>query len=431
MRLDPARWLGGVLQAYAVKVQPHFPVNFRLLFLVVAASLITSVPVVAQMNVRLLTYNIHRDIGGSDSNISSQPSLAKVVNYLNPDVWTINELGGNDVAYNKTTAHNDLVAFIQQDLTIFGSNPQENVNFYIYISTIDDGYDTVAIVSRYPFAATHTYSDASAGFGSERGLAMATVTLPDGDVLDVFTAHLKALDTTSDASQRQSEADKDSANVASWISSHHGHAVALTGDWNETEDAGETPNWSGHQIGDMLTNPAEAYHPITTMKNAGVLDPEPLSIKGSQNTIDSTSPTSRFDYTMYTTARWIGGQVFDTKQYTSAQLSALNTAAGTNFVTADSSSASDHLPVFSILRVGIGAQITAVAAGAGSMAITYETLISPFVTYSLEQSSDLVGWMSVNGTNQIISQTADTLTIQSTITTGAGPLFFRVRATVD
>jgi Ca2+-binding RTX toxin-like protein len=53
----------------------------------------------AQTNVRVLTYNIHRDIGASDSNISSQPALAKVVNYLNPDIWTINELGGNDVAF--------------------------------------------------------------------------------------------------------------------------------------------------------------------------------------------------------------------------------------------------------------------------------------------------------------------------------------------
>ena len=67
---------------------------------------------------------------------------------------------------------------------------------------------------------------------------MATVTLPGGNVLDVFTAHLKALETTSDASRRQSEADEDSANVAAWISSHHGDAVALTGDWNETGRSG-------------------------------------------------------------------------------------------------------------------------------------------------------------------------------------------------
>jgi endonuclease/exonuclease/phosphatase family metal-dependent hydrolase len=60
--------------------------------------LVLTASVQAQTNVRVLTYNIHRDIGGSDSNTSSQPALAKVVNYLNPDIWTMNELGGNDVS---------------------------------------------------------------------------------------------------------------------------------------------------------------------------------------------------------------------------------------------------------------------------------------------------------------------------------------------
>src|SRR5919108_6128655 len=54
----------------------------------------------AQTTVRVLSYNIHRDIGASDSNISAQPSLAKIVNYLKPDVWTIAELGGNNASFN-------------------------------------------------------------------------------------------------------------------------------------------------------------------------------------------------------------------------------------------------------------------------------------------------------------------------------------------
>ena len=385
----------------------------------------------AQTDVRLLTYNIHRDIGGSDSNISSQPALGKVLNYLSPDIWAINELGGNSVTFNLATAHNDLVAFIQQKLTIFGSNPQENVNFYIYISTIDDNFDTVAIVSRYPFSSKQTFSDASAGFSAERGLARASVLLPDGNVIDVFTAHLKALSTTSDASQRQSEADADSANVATWIAGHHGDAVAVTGDWNETEDPGEPANWSGHHIGDMLRRPSEPYHPITTMKGAGLLDPKPLSIAGRQDTIDSATPDARFDYTMYAGSRWISGQVFDTKQYTSTQLASLNSAAGTNFAAGDSASASDHLPVFSILRVGIKPQITAIVSGNGNIAITYQALISPFVTYSVQQSSDLTNWMPVAATNQTLNQTSDTRTVQSTVNVAAAPLFFRVAATVN
>jgi endonuclease/exonuclease/phosphatase family metal-dependent hydrolase len=403
---------------------PPFSIPILLFFLGAATAC-------AQADVRLLTYNIHRDIGGSDSNISSQPALAKVVNYLSPDIWAINELGGNNVTFNVATAHNDLVAFIQQNLTIFGSNPQENVNFYIYISAIDDNFDTVAIVSRYPFASTQTYSDAGSSFSALRGLARASASLPDGSVVDVFTAHLKALSTTSDASQRQSEADADGASVATWISGHHGDAVVVTGDWNETEDPGEPANWNGHSIGDMLRRPREPYHPITTMKSAGLLDPKPLSIAGRQDTIDSATPDARFDYTMYAGSRWLGGQVFDTKQYTSGQLASLNSAAGTNFVAGDSASASDHLAVLSVLRVGIKPQITAIAAGNGNIAITYQALISPFVTYSVQQSSDLTNWMPVTATNQTLNQTADTRTVQSTVNVAATPLFFRVAATVN
>jgi endonuclease/exonuclease/phosphatase family metal-dependent hydrolase len=406
-------------------------VRFTRLSISVLPLFLAAATACAQTDVRLLTYNIHRDIGGSDSTTSSQPALAKVINYLKPDVWTINELGGNSVTFNAATAHNYLVTFIQQKLTVFGANPQENVNFYIYISTIDDSFDTVAIVSRYPFASTQTYSDGSSSFSALRGLPRASVSLPDGNVIDVFTAHLKALSTTSDASQRQSEADADSASVATWISGHHGDAIAVTGDWNETEDPGETANWSGHSIGDVLRRPREPYQPITTMKGAGLLDPKPLSIAGRWDTIDSSTPDARFDYTMYTGSRWLAGQVFDTKQYTSAQLSALNSAAGTSFVAGDSASASDHLPVFSILRVGIKPQITSLAAGSGTIAIIYQSLLSPFVTYSIEQSTDLANWTPVAATNQTLSQTADTRTVQSTVNASTSPLFFHVRATVN
>ena len=33
--------------------------------------------------------------------VASQPALAKVVNYLAPDVWAINELGGNNSSFNE------------------------------------------------------------------------------------------------------------------------------------------------------------------------------------------------------------------------------------------------------------------------------------------------------------------------------------------
>lgn len=318
---------------------------------------------------RLLTYNIHRDIGGSDSNTASQAPLAKVVNFLDPDVWTINEVGGNNVRYNATTAYNDLVTFINADVTVFGANPQVGRDYYVYFSTINDGYDTSAIVSRYPFLSTQTFSDAGSGFQKLRGLAMAEVNLPGATDLAVFTTHLKSSDSSDNdgnAEKRQAEADADAGNVHSWITSHPGEGVVVTGDWNESEDPSNKLNWSGHQVGDPLPTNGEAYHPISTMKSAGLTDPKPISIKGDSDTISSTSgsPNTRFDYTLFGPGHlaFVSGQVFDLKQYTAAQLAALNAQNGTFFTSTDTANASDHLPVLSIFQVTAAPEPSGIAA---------------------------------------------------------------------
>jgi endonuclease/exonuclease/phosphatase family metal-dependent hydrolase len=313
----------------------------------------------AQVSVRVLDSNIHRDIGGSDSNTGSQDELAKIVNYLRPDVWTINELGGNNVAFNATNARADLVSFINSDLTIFGANPQVGSNYYLYLGTQSDGFITNAIVSRYPLLSQQTYSDGgSTDQSGLRGMAMALVDLPGATDLGVFTAHLKAGTSTTEskstasAVERQEEADTDSNNVHAWISGHLNAAVVLTGDWNETEETGESSNWVNHDIGESL--PAgNTYHPITTMKSTGLSDPLPVSIRGDRDTIDSSSPDARFDYLLYSAnkLKLTSSQVFDTKQYTASQLAALNTANSTNFIAADSANSSDHLPVFAVFTV--------------------------------------------------------------------------------
>ncbi len=324
--------------------------------------------------VRVLQTNIHRDIGGSDSLTTSQPYLAKEVNYLDPDVWTMEELGGNNVSYNAATALSDLETFIHQDVTIFGANPQAGVNYFVDLSTINDGYDTTAIVSRYPFLGTQTYSDAgsygSTSFSAERGLNMANIAVPGTAGLAVFTAHLKADGTTSDAEERQIQADTDKGSIAAWISSHSGEGVIVTGDFNDSEDAGDPVNWSGGKVGGTLTD-GETYHPITTMKAAGLTDPRPVSILGNSNTISSAETSSdpldsRFDYTLYNpnTVSFVSGQVFDTEQLASAGL----LPAG--FLSTDSANASDHLPVFSVFQIAAAPEpevVTALLLGALSL----------------------------------------------------------------
>jgi len=309
----------------------------------------------AQVSVSVLQTNIHRDIGGSDSNTTSQPYLAQEINFLNPDVWTLQELGGNNVSYNATTAYNDLVAFVQSDLTIFGANPAVGVNFYVYLSARNDGFDTSAIVSRYPILSSQTSSDAGGGNGALRGLARVTLDIPGNTNLDIFTTHLKALSTDSDAQRRMTEADADSITIANWIAAHPGDAIVATGDWNETVESSASANWSGHSLDDPITlsnGTTEAYNPVARIRAAGLTDPRPTSIKGNVNTISSTKPNARFDYVMFAgNANYVNGQVFDTKQYTSLQLSALNAQFGTTFTSSTSANASDHLAVLATFAI--------------------------------------------------------------------------------
>jgi endonuclease/exonuclease/phosphatase family metal-dependent hydrolase len=187
------------------------------------------------VDVRVLDFNIHRDIGAADSNIGSQPELAKIVNYLKPDVWTINELGGNSSGFNRTTAHDLLSSFIRNDLTIFGPAPVEGVNYFLYVGEISDGFITNAIVSRYPLLETQTFSDAGGGFNALRGLELALVDIPGPTDIGLFTTHLKALNSNNDALRRQAEANADKATISTWMSSHTTAAALLTGDFNESE----------------------------------------------------------------------------------------------------------------------------------------------------------------------------------------------------
>ena len=71
-----------------------------LLALVLAATLH------AQTVVRVLQYNIHHDIGnGVAPGSAAQVTLAKIVNHLAPDVWTINELYVTNGTVSLTAAH--------------------------------------------------------------------------------------------------------------------------------------------------------------------------------------------------------------------------------------------------------------------------------------------------------------------------------------
>ena len=323
-------WFQGLPISSSGRLAGQFPLAALLLLLLVCTA-------GAQTSFSVLQTNIHRDIGGSDSVTTAQPYLAQEVNYLDPDVWTINELGGNNTSFNLTTATNYLTSFIQSSVTIFGSNPVLGTDYFVYVSTINDGYDTSAIVSRYPITSSQTFSDAGGGYSALRGLIEATVSI-GGKSVDVFGTHLKASSTNADAQQRQSQADTDSATIAAWIAAHPSDAVIATGDWNETVETTEADNWSSGSLNGTITlknGTKETYNPVATMKSAGLTDPRPTTASGSVDTISSTNPDARFDYILYAqqNLQYVSGEVF-------------NSADGMGLASGTSGNASDHLPVF-------------------------------------------------------------------------------------
>ena len=358
------------------------PIPRLFLPLAVLAAALLARPARGQTVVRVVQYNIHRDIGNDVvAGSAEQVALAKVVNYLAPDVWTINELAtSNGSGVDFAAAHAALAAFIGTYVTAFGPAPVENQNYFVYVGARTDGFITSAIVSRWPFLATQTYSDAYApeSVPALRGLVSAQVDVPGAVELGVFTTHLKAssfsdtADTsTLNAKKREGEATADVANVTAWLAAHPGDAAIMNGDWNETEEPTETDNWKVGAIGDPIGT-AMIYHPVTTLRDAGFTDPRAVSIAGKISTIDSASPNARFDYAMYRASHlvYLGGQVFDTKQInTAGQLAALNAANGTGFVKGDSASASDHLPVLESFLVTPGPALI-VAPAASSLAST-------------------------------------------------------------
>ena len=337
------------------------------------ALLVCARPVAAQTSVRVVQYNIERTVGSPSSNTAGQPALAKIVKYLAPDVWTISELGGFSADYDSATMHALLAAFIDS-YDIFGPTAVDGQDYFIYIGQRTDGFIAQAIVSRYPFLSTQTFSDAGGGYPALRGLVHAHVNLPGAIELGVFTAHLKALNATNDAEKRQAEATADAVTLQTWLGTHSVDAAVMTGDLNESEEPGDSDNWSGGVIGGTLPS-GNIYHPITTVRDVGFADAAPASIAGNRDTLDSTSPDVRFDYVLHTASHltFLSGEVFDTKQHTAAQLAALNAANGTSFVAGDSAAASDHLPVLEIFLVSPGAPYIA-AQSASSLASTSTTL---------------------------------------------------------
>lgn len=249
---------------------------WKTLFVLAAVSTLITVGAASApaVQIKVMTYNIHQEVGQSAGYDSfNAERIGRIVNFYKPDVFTINELQGN----NPINAAVNLKNWINNYLTYLGNT------YYTYIGTYTDGYILDAIVSKYPI------SDAKSESVAPRGLVSALIDLPGSVDVRVYTTHLKAMGDATSAKTRQAGANRTAYDISTWSSIPANSSIPyiLMGDMNEDEDNPQSPPIS------------TSYCPITTLKSAYLNDLMPDNMYGSTKTISSSNPTSRFDYILY------------------------------------------------------------------------------------------------------------------------------------
>ncbi len=296
---------------------------------------------------KVMSWNFGRAVGANNPNSERAPYAAKIMNYLRPDIMILHEVGGNTSGWNALNQEAALNSFIQTNLTFFGTNPQRNRDYYLYVNRLSDGWISSAIVSRYPF---FSVTDVSIG-SPNRGLTIGRIDVPGTNGLGVFGAHFKAGGYTDDAVKRQTNAERTRENIQRWRVQNRRSAYVLGGDLNENED----PDLSSlYDIGALLPD-GRVYNPISTVQSARLRDHVPLDALGGKRTYAITNRNSdlrrRFDY-LFTSANEPGrdrivvleASLFNTRRFPTGGLP-------TGFEITDSQNASDHAPVFLRLRV--------------------------------------------------------------------------------
>ncbi len=295
----------------------------------------------------VMSWNFARAVGANNPNSERAPYVSKILNHLRPDILILHEVGGNTRGWNALEQEQALNSFVQSSLTYFGTNPQRNQDYYLYVNRLSDGWISSAIVSRYPFVSV---TDVSIG-SPNRGLTIGLIDVPGTNGLGVFGAHFKAGGYTDDAVKRQTNAEMTRMHVQRWRITNRRSAYVLGGDLNENED----PDLSSlFPIGGELPD-GRIYNPIATVQSARLRDHVPVDALGGKRTYAITNRNSdlrrRFDY-LFTSATEPGrdriivldASLFNTRRFPTGGLPE-------GFEITDSQNASDHAPVFLRIRI--------------------------------------------------------------------------------
>ncbi|TAL06234.1 MAG: endonuclease/exonuclease/phosphatase family protein, partial [Verrucomicrobia bacterium] len=272
--------------------------------------------------VTVMHWNVHGNLGTFSAQSGPEAlAIARILNYLQPDVFLINEVA-DGAATTNTIA---ITQWVSTNLPYLASG-----SYYVSVSTESSSIQRNAVISRYPVANTFTYPDVSSGL---RGMFSFQLQLAGTNRLQVFYVHLKCCSDGSSCQTKQDEADLFSGEMADFAATN-GSPYIFAGDLNEDN------------LNPECTLSA-TYHPIDTLiTNGGLAEFKPTTLSGEYRTWSTAStPSIRFDYILAATNRLAptSGFVFSTKDWA---VHGLYTNASAQNLTSDSATASDHYSVF-------------------------------------------------------------------------------------
>jgi endonuclease/exonuclease/phosphatase family metal-dependent hydrolase len=322
-----------------------------------------------------LSYVIYNMEGNGATNWTTNSlqvqAIARQLQYLNPDIITLNEIP-NQFTYEMT---NFIAAFLP--------------GYYLADNSATDGFIRSGVASRFPIIASKSYLHSSDlnqwGYTNSnftRDLFEAQIAVPNfPQPLHVFVVHLKSAQDADSSAKRGAEASAVSNFfVTVFLPTNTSfHPYVLSGDMNE--DINRPPASHPHSI-ERLVNPATGLQ-LTTPVN-------PISGSDLTHSIQAASGLNkRYDYIMpcgLLFSNIVSSEVFRTD---------LLTNPPSPLQTNDDVVASDHLPVLMVFAnpYDKAFRLTSITENNANLSVTWESV--PGQTYRLEASPNLADWTVV------------------------------------
>jgi endonuclease/exonuclease/phosphatase family metal-dependent hydrolase len=347
----------------------------------------------------LMHYNVHGNgVTNWTTNSAQVKAIGRQVAYLQPDVITFNEIP-LDFSYEMTN-------FVKAYLP----------GYFLAMNSGTDGFIRSAIASRHPIMRSTKWLDSASlvpfGYTNSpstftRDLFEAEINVPSyAQHLHVFTTHLKATSTITNASSNpQNDANRRAAEasaisnfmVTAFLTTNANRPYVLTGDLNEDIIRPDTNRYISGKPIQRLTNGPTGLR-LTTPRNPFNNDDRTISIQ--------TSLSARFDYILP------GGLLFSNIASSQVFRTDLLSPTPPGVFSQDDKTASDHLPVLMVFHNPYDTpyRLTSITASNQMVRLNWESTAGR--QYQVESSSNLLLWaalstnLTATGTNSTFSTSA-------------------------